>query len=138
MLVRFVRLHVSCLFLVRLLGTPHPLWNATMRRQSEREKVDSRILEEELAALAIQHREKLASLEQELKEDEQKVSRSFERERVRGETKILHVVQGPLASTLLPSSRESWPGCSARDSSRKLPLVFTHRQALTAACLVSV
>ncbi|CBJ34021.1 hypothetical protein Esi_0871_0001 [Ectocarpus siliculosus] len=49
--------------------------------RSEREKVDSRILEEELAALAIQHREKLASLEQELKEDEQKVSRSFERER---------------------------------------------------------
>ncbi|CAB1109451.1 unnamed protein product [Ectocarpus sp. CCAP 1310/34] len=49
--------------------------------RSEREKVDSRILEEELAALAIQHREKLTSLEQELKEDEQKVSRSFERER---------------------------------------------------------
>ncbi|CAM9499042.1 unnamed protein product [Ectocarpus fasciculatus] len=49
--------------------------------RSEREKVDSRILEEELAALAIQHRGKLASLEKELKEDEQKVRRSFERER---------------------------------------------------------
>lgn len=53
-------------------------------RQSEREKTDSKILEEALAALAIQHREKMAVLESELKEDQNKVRGAFERERVSG------------------------------------------------------
>lgn len=50
--------------------------------QSEREKVDSRILDEALEDLALQHRAKLSALDLELKEDENKVRGGFERERV--------------------------------------------------------
>lgn len=93
--------------------------------------MDSRILEEELAALAIQHREKLTSLEKELKEDEQKVRRSFERERVRGETKYSTLFEGrwPLLYYLEAESR----GLDVvRAMHReKLPLVFIHRHAAT-------
>lgn len=53
-----------------------------MRHQSEREKVDSRILEEALTDLALQHRAKLSALDLELREDENKVRGAFERERV--------------------------------------------------------
>lgn len=55
-----------------------------MCNQSEREKVDSAILEEALAGLALQHRAKLSTLNLELKEDESKVRGTFERERVSG------------------------------------------------------
>lgn len=55
-----------------------------MRHQSEREKVDSRILEDALADLAVQHRVKQSALDSELQQDENKVRSAFERERVSG------------------------------------------------------
>lgn len=58
--------------------------NTRARRQSERETVDARILEEALAGLALQHRAKLSVLDLELKEDENKVRSAFELERVSG------------------------------------------------------
>lgn len=53
-----------------------------MRRQSEREMEDSRILEEALAALAVQHEARLSVLDLELKKDEDKVRGTFKAERV--------------------------------------------------------
>ncbi|CAM9641377.1 unnamed protein product, partial [Hapterophycus canaliculatus] len=49
--------------------------------RSEREKVDSRILEDALAALGGRHNERLSVLELQLKADENKVKGAFERER---------------------------------------------------------
>lgn len=72
------------------LAAAHPNTNEPppyvqcMCHQNEREKVDSRILEEALAGLALQHRAKLSALDLELKEDENKVRGAFERERVSG------------------------------------------------------
>jgi len=53
-----------------------------MGRQSQREKEDSRILEEALAALAVQHEARLSALDVGLRKDEDKVRSTFERERV--------------------------------------------------------
>lgn len=44
--------------------------------------MDSRILEDALAALAVRHNERLSALELKLKADENKVEGAFERERV--------------------------------------------------------
>ncbi|CAN0026589.1 unnamed protein product [Scytosiphon promiscuus] len=49
--------------------------------RSEREKVDSRILEDALAALATRHNERLSTLELQLKADENKVKGAFDKER---------------------------------------------------------
>lgn len=62
--------------------------------QREREKEDARVLEEELATLAVGHRQRLSGLERELKQDAQNKRDAFEHERVR-----ISVQQVPLRYT---------------------------------------
>lgn len=62
-----------------------------VKRQEEREKEDSRILEKALAHLAVEHRERLSDLEGKLKGDEKKKKDAFEQERVRQNASMVHV-----------------------------------------------
>lgn len=82
--LKMTKLQKATVTAAQLIAFLRVYLNNRVRHQSEREKVDSRILEDALAELAVQHCAKQSALNSELQEDENKVRSAFERERVSG------------------------------------------------------